>query len=76
MNLSPGLWNCVWTWNGLAPRLRGLLRDPKYGLDYEPWRRSHDVPNAYGFEGGFNQGHLHPSDEGGSETQDSMEAAG
>jgi len=35
------------------------LRDPKYGLDYEPRRRSPDVPNAYGVEGAFNQGHLH-----------------
>ena len=54
---------------------RPLLRDPKYGLDYEPWRRSHDVPNAYGLEGAFNQGHLH-SEGGTSATLDSMEAAG
>ena len=52
-----------------------LLRDPKYGLDYEPWRRSHDVPNAYGLEGVFNQAHLPPSD-GDTATQNSMEAAG
>ena len=36
------------------------LRSPKYGLDYEPWRRSHDVENAYGLDGVFNQGHLQP----------------
>ncbi len=52
-----------------------LLRDPKYGLDYAPWRRSHAVPNAYGLEGVFNQGHLHPSDQRTSGIQDSMEAA-
>ena len=52
-----------------------LLRDPKYGLDYEPWRKSHDVPNAYGLEGVFNQAHLPPSD-GDTATQNSMEAAG
>jgi hypothetical protein len=53
-----------------------LLRDPKYGLDYEPWRRSHDVPNAYGLEGAFNEGHLHPSDLGRSAVPDSMAAEG
>ena len=53
-----------------------LLRDPKYGLDYEPWRRSHDVPNAYGLEGVFNQGHVHPSEGDTTATHNSMEAAG
>jgi uncharacterized protein YbjT (DUF2867 family) len=52
-----------------------LLREPKYGLDYEPWRRSHDVLNAYGLEGVFNQAHLAPPD-GDTATQNSMEAAG
>ena len=52
-----------------------LLREPKYGLDYEPWRRSHDVPNAYGLEGVFNQAHLPPPD-GDTATQNSMAAAG
>ena len=53
-----------------------LLKDPKYGLDYDPWRRTHAVSNAYGLEGVFNQGHLHPSEEGTTGTQSSMEAGG
>ena len=52
-----------------------LLRDPKYGLDYEPWRRSHAVPNAYGLEGVFNQGHVQPSGGVGALINDSVEAA-
>jgi uncharacterized protein YbjT (DUF2867 family) len=53
-----------------------LLKDPKYGLDYEPWRRSHTVPNAYGLEGVFNQGHLQLSGGVPSVTEDSMVAVG
>ena len=53
-----------------------LLKDPKYGLDYEPWRRTHAISNAYGLEGVFNQGHLLPSHEGTTGSQSSMEAGG
>ena len=53
-----------------------LLKDPKYGLDYEPWRRTHAVSNAYGLEGVFNQGHLLPSHEGTTGSQSYMEAGG
>ena len=53
-----------------------LLKDPKYGLDYGPWRRTHAVSNAYGLEGVFNQGHLLSSHEGTTGSQSSMEAGG
>ncbi len=38
-----------------------LLREPKYGLDYEPWRAPHTATNAFGFgsASAFNEGHIH-----------------
>lgn len=36
-----------------------LLREPKYGLDYEPWRAPHTVTNAFGHASSFNEGHIH-----------------
>ena len=35
-----------------------LLREPTYGLDYEPWSRAHSVVNAYGLDSRFNEGHV------------------
>ena len=36
-----------------------LLREPKYGLDYEPWRAPHTVTNAFGHSSSFNEAHIH-----------------
>lgn len=32
-----------------------LLREPKYGLDYEPWARSHGARRAYGLDSALNE---------------------
>jgi uncharacterized protein YbjT (DUF2867 family) len=34
-----------------------LLRQPKYGLDYDPWLTPHSEVSAYGLSSAFNEGH-------------------
>jgi hypothetical protein len=38
-----------------------IVRQPLYGLDYEPWRSSHTVTNAFGVARGY-EGHIKVTD--------------
>ena len=44
-----------------------MLKEPKFGLDFEPWVKPHTGTGAYGLNSAFNEGHLQFPEELGHE---------